>query len=395
MEDVFRKVPKVLKNYTIGRMLGSGSFSEVYVAQKIRTGEAYAIKFFPKSNLKDQKDEARFQREIDAMAYLKYDNLVSMHDFFWDETNFYLVLDYCQGGELFDYIVSNGKVSEPVAAIIFQQIAGAVAFCHSYGVAHRDLKPENILITEFPHVKISDFGLCGYLNETKLMQTFCGSPCYCAPECLNRINYDGRLSDIWSMGVILYSMVTGEHPWTVSNPPLMIKQISRADFALPSYLTPECKSLIKAMLQLRPKQRLSLDKILAHPWFKYRDWALVNPPANLDTALSSLRVQQPLSLEKISSSSSRSSHKSDHGIVSPFDDDELEEIKELEEPISLESIAFSNIPTLKYLSSSMEKIETKDPNRRKFIPQSPSMRNRRATIVIPKIKPTFMDDIKE
>ena len=332
------------------------------------------------------------------MAYLKYDNLVSLSDFFWDEINFYLVIDFCPGGELFDYIVANGKLTEPIAALIFQQIVGAVAYCHSFGVAHRDLKPENILISEFPKIKVTDFGLCGYMNEEKLMQTFCGSPCYCAPECLNRLQYNGRLSDIWSLGVILYSMVTGEHPWTVSNPPLMIRQIIKAEYIIPPYLSNECQNLIRSLMQLRPKQRISLDKVLSHPWMKFKEWALVSPPPNLDAALSSLRVQQPISLEKLSSSSSRSSHKSDHGIVSPFEDHELEEIKELEEPISLKdfyNFSSPHLPSLKLLSTSMEKLETNDPNRRRFIPTSISSRKRRATIIIPNVKPTFMDSIKE
>ena len=126
-------------------------------------------------------------------------------------------------GELFDYIVDHDKLDEPTAAIVFQQIVDAIAYCHSFGVAHRDLKPENVLIIKFPHVKIADFGLCGYISAQQMMKTFCGSPCYCSPECLSKLDYDGRKSDIWSLGVLLYTMVTGQIPWNIMNTKMIIK----------------------------------------------------------------------------------------------------------------------------------------------------------------------------
>lgn len=177
-----------------------------------------------------------------------------------------MILDLCSGGELFDYIVKNEKLSEPTAALIFQQIAAAIAYCHSYGVAHRDLKPENVLIDKFPSVKVSDFGLCGYIDGKELMKTFCGSPCYCAPETLSRIQYDGRLSDVWSMGVILYAMVTGEHPWNISNTNAMIRQILRGAYTVPNFISPQCKDLINSMMKVDVKQRITMDKVLKHPW---------------------------------------------------------------------------------------------------------------------------------
>lgn len=282
------------------------------------------MKIFPKSNLTDKGDQERFQREVDTMAYLRHDNLVALYDFFWDEENFYLVIDLCPGGELFDYIVDHDKLDEPTSALIFNQIVSAIAYCHSYGVAHRDLKPENVLISKFPIVKVADFGLCGFISEQQMMKTFCGSPCYCSPECLCRIQYDGRKSDIWSLGVILYAMVTGEHPWNISNTSIMLRQILKGAYTVPSFVSNQCKDLITSMMKVNPQDRITIEQILKHPWMKVASKAknvsqtIVNPTPQLPPL-------QPVSLQEISEASAKSSQRSEHGIISPFEDVPAEE----------------------------------------------------------------------
>lgn len=380
--------------YKFGDALGNGTFSTVYQATKIDTNQIYAIKVFPKSNLQGPEDEQRFQREINAMAYLKYINLVAMHDFFWDEDSFYMVVDYCEGGELFDYIIDHGKLNEPIAALIFKQIVGAISYCHSFGVAHRDLKPENILFSKFPTIKVTDFGLCGYISQEKLMQTFCGSPCYCAPECLSRVQYDGRLADIWSLGVILYSMITGEHPWNVFNTSIMLKQIMAGEYRLPDYLSSEVKDLITSLMQLKPQDRIPISEVLKHPWISFADWALVSPPKDLDLAIS-LIVPQPLTLEQISSSSSQSGRLSDHGIVSPFvsnssDTNNTDE----EDTISLKSFNSLSQGRLTCLSSSLGKLPTKPLTRRKRSLMSISSRGS-PQILVPQVRKYKMSIIRE
>ncbi|KAK8863641.1 hypothetical protein M9Y10_011329 [Tritrichomonas musculus] len=236
----------------------------------------YAIKIYPKSNLESQDDEELFQREINAMAFFHHKNIISLKDILSDDYNFYLVMDYCQGLDLKQYIAKNAPdgIEEKTSSIIFRQIVSAVSYCHTLGVAHRDLKPENILITTFPNIKISDFGLCGYINENQLMRTFCGSPCYSAPECLNRIEYDGMHADTWSLGVILYTMVTGTQPWPINNSSVMIKNIIKGKYTVPKNISQSCKSLIHGMLNINPKERLTINQILDHPW--------INQCENLD-----------------------------------------------------------------------------------------------------------------
>ena len=300
-----------IHGFTIRTQIGSGAFSCVYLAQ--RGDELYALKVVSKCSLSHNGDSERLQRELDAMAYLKHPNIVSLHEFFTDNNNFYLVLDYCPGGELAEYI---DKLSSPMreqqAANVFHQIVSAVSFIHKQGVAHRDLKPQNILITKFPSVKISDFGLCGFTDDTK-MKTFCGTPCYTAPECLNQVQYEGEAADVWSLGVILYELVTGKHPWDVKNLPRMIKQITFGQFTVPSTVTPACTDLIKLILKVKPKERPTCEQILNHPWMKL---APSKSKMGLNNTLPILRN----SLGSFTKAMNRTPMAGDMGVSSPFDE---------------------------------------------------------------------------
>ncbi|OHS96290.1 CAMK family protein kinase [Tritrichomonas foetus] len=309
--------PTQLSGYKFMNELGQGAFATVYKAEEIATKTIYAIKVVSKDNLGTPEDITRFQREIDAMALLKHENVVQLHNFFSDDNNFYLVIDYCPNGELYDFIIKNGKIAENTAALLFQQISSAIAYCHSYGVAHRDLKPQNILIQKFPFVKIADFGLCGYIKEDDLMKTFCGSPAFVSPECLSKQVYDGRKSDIWSLGVILYAMVTGEFPWNLSNTNIMIQQIMKAEYKVPSYISDPCKELITHMLKVNPNDRISIEDILKHPFLKLAATANVVKKNNLTVKPPKLPKLPSASIEQLTKLNSREGH-ADHGIYSPM-----------------------------------------------------------------------------
>ena len=402
------KIPSPIKHYDIESIIGHGSFSSVYKVYDQNTKQVYAMKVFPKTNLEDEGDQQRFQREVNAMAFMKHDNLVQLHDFFLDANNFYLIMDYCQEGELFDYIVDHEKLDEPIAAFVFRQIIEATAFCHSFGVAHRDLKPENVLIDKFPHVKISDFGLCGFISENTLMKTFCGSPCYCAPECLCRIQYDGRLADIWSLGVILYSMVTGEHPWIVSNTNIMLRQILKGKYDIPTYLSEDCRNLISGMLKINACERMTLDKIMQHPWLKKAN--LVPQGKYLPPTLN-LPPLQPFSLQELSDASAMSSKRSDCGIYNPFESD-TSNLTRSTQLITLESlinkssnasesnddssdrIQISALPQLKYYSTSTSNIlsQQKYQETKRVVPKGLRIGQNRqlssSLLAIPKLKKT-------
>ncbi|EAY09063.1 AGC family protein kinase [Trichomonas vaginalis G3] len=311
--------PKYLNGYLFEDFLGKGAFSSVYKATNIQTRQKFAIKIFPKSNLKTIKDQERFQHEIDSMSLFKCDYIVKLHGFFWDTNNFYLVLDLCEGGELYDYIIENDKLGEATAALVFKEIAIGISYSHSFGVAHRDIKPQNILITEFPNIKITDFGLCGIIESSQLMNGFCGSPTYCSPECLTRQQYDGRLSDIWSMGVLLYTMVVGSPPWNTTSSANLLDQIFADNIQYPSHISKLCRSLISSMLKINPFERITMDEIMNHPWLKIAHFS-PSKNENLNPAQPLFTIpEKPLALLELDRSISCSFKlHSEHGIVPPF-----------------------------------------------------------------------------
>jgi serine/threonine protein kinase len=259
-----------VNGYVVHDQLGKGAFGSVFKVSQNEEGDEkgfFAMKILNKSSMGDREQIRRLQREINAMAAFNHPSIVRMHDFFQDSESCYMILDLCSGGDLSHYLARLGAIPEYQAAHIFYQLADAVRFAHLCGVAHRDIKPQNILITTFPYVKLSDFGLCGILTEAR-MRTFCGSPCYAAPECLQCIEYDGKAADVWSLGVILFDLVTGQHPWDISNTSRMIKQIQGARYVIPATVSDACRELIKGCLRLKPEERLTCDDILGSDWMR-------------------------------------------------------------------------------------------------------------------------------
>jgi serine/threonine protein kinase len=128
------------------------------------------------------------------------------------------------------------------------------------------LKPKTILLSRSNSVKVSDFSLCGTLALDRGMQTFCGSPCYCAPECIDLVEYEGPLADVWSVGVILFAMVTGAHPWYITNTTVMVTQIRRGPYTCPPHVLPKCRALIQGMVMSEPVERFTMEQVLMHLW---------------------------------------------------------------------------------------------------------------------------------
>jgi serine/threonine protein kinase len=346
--------PKQIGDYTIACELGRGSYSVVYKAFNRVSRRNFAIKIFPFSNLKDPTQIAHFQREVNSMAHMRHDHLVALHDLLWDETNFYLVIDLCPGGDLFDYIIHHDKIDEALAAFLFKQIVEAVGYCHSRGVAHRDLKPENILIDRFPVLKVADFGLCGFVNSTVLMSTFCGSPHYCAPECLAKRDYSGPASDVWSLGIILYSMVTGDKPWKYANLSQMVTEIMAANYTIPDFVSPDCQDLIGRMLRATPEQRLTCEGILEHPWMqRAADAKLELPRAAVRKDVPVLPPFRGMSMEFIASRAKETSERSSHGIYSPFRDTKTDD-EDREVSGRLRPRRFPSLPELCVKESALE-----------------------------------------
>ncbi|XP_064945264.1 CBL-interacting protein kinase 1-like isoform X1 [Musa acuminata AAA Group] len=269
----------VLGKYELGRTLGEGNFGKVKYARNVVTGQAFAVKILDRKRIQSLKIDDQIKREIGTLKLLKHPNVVRLHEVSASKTKIYMVLEYVNGGELFDKISLKGKLSEKEGRRLFQQLIDAVSYCHDKGVYHRDLKPENVLVDAKGNIKVSDFGLSAlpqHLGNDGLLHTTCGSPNYIAPEILSNRGYDGARSDIWSCGVILYVILTGYLPFDDRNLAVLYQKIVRGDTKIPRWLSPGAQNILRRILDPNPVTRMNVAGIKADDWFK-EDYAPVFP----------------------------------------------------------------------------------------------------------------------
>ncbi|CAO1636623.1 unnamed protein product [Sympodiomycopsis kandeliae] len=252
---------KAVGNYTLGRTIGEGTFGKVRIGTHRLTGVRVAIKQVPKSH------SASLTREIHHHRRLHHSNVMRLYEVLATESNIWMISELCLGGELYDYLVERGVLPEPEARRIFGQLCLALAYIHSRGIVHRDLKLENVLLDERCNVKLGDFGFTREFEGKRLMETFCGTTGYAAPEMLAGKKYTGEEVDIWSLGIILYALLCGSLPFDDDDESVMKAKILKGEFELPPYLSEEARDLVSGILKLDPTQRLSIRGILAHPWF--------------------------------------------------------------------------------------------------------------------------------
>ncbi|XP_077237569.1 CBL-interacting serine/threonine-protein kinase 9-like [Tasmannia lanceolata] len=269
------KEGKSLRNhvgkYEFGRVLGEGSFGKVYLARNMETGEKRAIKVFNKDRVVKDKMMEQIKREISTMKLVNHPNIVHLYEVMASKTKIFFVLEYVNGGELFNKIARHGKLREEEARKYFQQLINAVDYCHSKGVYHRDLKLENLLLDEDDNLKISDFGLSALsqqIREDGLLHTTCGTPNYVAPEVILSKGYDGAKADLWSCGVILFVLMAGYLPFDEPNIMNLYKKIYKADFTCPDWFSSAARRLIIRILEPNPKNRISISHMMEFLWFK-------------------------------------------------------------------------------------------------------------------------------
>ncbi|OHS97671.1 CAMK family protein kinase [Tritrichomonas foetus] len=253
-------------DYSILDLIGFGAFSVVRIARNVQTQRLCAVKIVPRDKVATPELEIRFETEIRVLQQMRHPNIVQLIDLKKDNSNYYIFMENCPNGELFQYIVNKKKLSEEEAKGFLFQIVDALKYCHSLGVVHRDMKPENILFDPENNLKITDFGFSRFSDPNGLVNTSCGSPCYASPEILMGIPYDGSKSDIWSTGIILYAMVTGQLPWTKKNQAQLFEQIKNGEYKIPNFLSSECQNLISSMICVDPSKRLSATQVLQHPF---------------------------------------------------------------------------------------------------------------------------------
>uniref|UniRef100_A0A3Q0QUD4 non-specific serine/threonine protein kinase n=1 Tax=Amphilophus citrinellus TaxID=61819 RepID=A0A3Q0QUD4_AMPCI len=205
-------------------------------------------------------------REVRIMKMLNHPNIVKLFEVIETEKTLYLVMEYASGGEVFDYLVAHGRMKEKEARAKFRQIVSAVQYCHQKCIVHRDLKAENLLLDADMNIKIADFGFSNEFTLGNKLDTFCGSPPYAAPELFQGKKYDGPEVDVWSLGVILYTLVSGSLPFDGQNLKELRERVLRGKYRIPFYMSTDCENLLKKFLILNPSKRGSLEQIMRDRW---------------------------------------------------------------------------------------------------------------------------------
>lgn len=223
----------------------------------------------------DVFDNSRLLREVGVSLLLDHENIVKLKFLYMDAENYYLFFQHVDGGQLLDFIISHGVLNEKLSRKFLRQIISAVDYCHSNAIVHRDLKIENILLDKKGKLKLIDFGLANFINPYQHLGTFCGSLYFAAPEVLSAKKYIGPEVDLWSIGVVLYVLVTGRVPFDDSTLPALHRKIKAGIYDLPTGVTPgmffsfyflECLDLISKLLVIDPRKRASMDDLKRHPW---------------------------------------------------------------------------------------------------------------------------------
>ncbi|KAK3489435.1 uncharacterized protein B0T23DRAFT_321709 [Neurospora hispaniola] len=283
--------------WQLGKTLGKGASARVRLARHRTTHQLVAIKIVAKStahvtqatsmaNL-DRVDYRKpsistdgvrrmplaIEREVAILKLIQHPNIIKLHDIWENRQDIYLVTEYVEKGDLFDFINWNGSLNEEEAIFYYRQIMSALEYCHSFNICHRDLKPENILLKADGQIKIADFGMAALHQEpTHHLKTACGSPHYAAPELLKHQPYKGSAVDIWAMGVILFAMLAGRLPFDDSDMDTMLQRARKGYYKMPNELSREAKDLIRKILVVNPLQRITMKQMWKHPLIKKYDY---------------------------------------------------------------------------------------------------------------------------
>ncbi|XP_033030797.1 serine/threonine-protein kinase MARK2 isoform X3 [Lacerta agilis] len=252
-------------NYRLLKTIGKGNFAKVKLARHVLTGKEVAVKIIDKTQLNSSSLQKLF-REVRIMKVLNHPNIVKLFEVIETEKTLYLVMEYASGGEVFDYLVAHGRMKEKEARAKFRQIVSAVQYCHQKFIVHRDLKAENLLLDADMNIKIADFGFSNEFTFGNKLDTFCGSPPYAAPELFQGKKYDGPEVDVWSLGVILYTLVSGSLPFDGQNLKERRERVLRGKYRIPFYMSTDCENLLKKFLILNPSKRGTLEQIMKDRW---------------------------------------------------------------------------------------------------------------------------------
>lgn len=315
-------------DFELMTVIGKGSFGKVMQVKKKGSGEIYAMKVLRKEAIIARKQVAHTKAEKSILQKIQHPFIVKLHYAFQTKDKLYMILDYVNGGELFYHLKKEGRFKEDRVRFYAAEIASAIAHLHSLEIIYRDMKPENILLTSEGHVVITDFGLSKEIDPEEGTHTFCGTPEYLAPEILKGQGHSFGV-DWWSLGTLIYEMLTGLPPFYSQNINIMYQKILNGELRFPSYISNEAKSLLTQLLNRDPAKRLGVptksqpdrDDVRQHEFFKDIDWKKleekkIDPPfkpkvksttdtSQIDTVFTAEKPQDSLVQEGLSETMSR------------------------------------------------------------------------------------------
>ena len=294
---------KMIDEYLIKETIGKGTFSTVKLGEHIKTKQKVAIKILNKEKIKAKEDLVRIKREIKILKMMDHPNIIKTYKIIENDKNYFIIMEYCQGGELFNYIVEKEKLDEDEASMFFFQLINALEYIHSLGIAHRDLKPENLLLLKNKIIKIIDFGLSNFFHGEQNLETPCRSPSYASPEIIKGETYNGFCIDVWASGIIMFAMLCGYLPFdddeeeeddsneenksvgntknrnNISNSneesnesddddnEVLFQRILEGKLDFPDYLSEDSIDLMKKILVVDPDKRIQIKDIKKHKFY--------------------------------------------------------------------------------------------------------------------------------
>ena len=256
----------VMSLYTQKSTIGKGTFGKVKLGINKESGEKAAIKILEKAKIVTKDDEERVDREISILNRLSHLNVVKIFDIKETKERYYIFMEYCDKGELFNYIVDRQHLSEDEASYFYYQLINGLEYIHSKNIVHRDLKPENLLLSKGNILKIIDFGLSNFYNG-KPLSTPCGSPCYASPEMVSGNKYNGCRIDVWSTGIILYAMIYGYLPFEDPDNEVLFQKILECKPDMPGGVSASAVDLMNRIMVTNPDKRITIDKIKEHSFY--------------------------------------------------------------------------------------------------------------------------------
>lgn len=267
-----------INDFALLKVIGKGSFGKVFQVRKNGQEDIFAMKVLDKSLIRRKNQIEHTQTERNILGLVDHPFIVGMKYAFQTKDKLYFVLDYCPGGELFFHLGKEKKFSEDRARFYAAEIVLALEHLHKRKIVYRDLKPENVLLTEDGHIRLTDFGLSkeNIVDADKGAQSFCGTPEYLAPEILNRTGH-GQAVDWWSLGALLYEMLTGWPPFYSRDQERLFTKIKRAKLDIPQNISADAADILSRLLEKNPVDRLGgstrdADDVKSHPFFKSIDW---------------------------------------------------------------------------------------------------------------------------